>query len=159
MVATLQQALWIPEQPVPLPVWTPQPMTPLHPPMGQQVLDLMDVLRWTTIPADVCYLLHLDTPLLPATPHPKLPNQHADHYLGTTHGWRLLLRLWEHEAAQGEGARFLQVARQRGITWELTRLWEGNRRVELRLKQWNYKRLCPRCTGDLAWGRGNYTVA
>lgn len=81
------------------------------------------------------YLLHLDQPLA-----------HARHYTGwSTH---LEDRLEHH--ANGTGARFTQVLRERGITWQLARVWDGaDRRFERRLKNTkNVRRYCPICEGE-----------
>ncbi len=80
------------------------------------------------------YLLHLNTPL-----------GHAKHYLGFA--TNLKARLTHHE--KGTGARLLQVAMERGITWSLVRTWtgdEGTRTYERRLKRRkNSPKLCPIC--------------
>ena len=81
------------------------------------------------------YLLHLERPLS--------PNHTAQHYIGQTYA-PVVRRLKEHRA--GTGARFTQVACERGIAFLLARTWSGDRRFERRLK--NRKcgpRLCPIC--------------
>jgi hypothetical protein len=82
------------------------------------------------------YLLHLERPLSPA--------HTAQHYLGWTPS-ELAGRLREHAA--GRGARFTQVALERGIGWELVRTWEGETRTDERRHKTGAhgKRLCPRC--------------
>jgi hypothetical protein len=48
----------------------------------------------------------------------------------------------------------LAVCRERGITWQLVRTWEGGRKFERQLK--NRKeapRLCPVCAGAKAMNR------
>jgi predicted GIY-YIG superfamily endonuclease len=85
------------------------------------------------------YLLHLDTPL-----------RHARHYVGLADD--LETRLERH--ASGQGARMLAVCRERGITWQLARTWQGNRKLERQLK--NRKeapKLCPICAGAKALNR------
>ena len=80
------------------------------------------------------YLIHLDAPLNPTHP--------ARHYLGfTTH---LPSRMQAH--LTGRGARFMQIAKERGISWQVARIWPGDRGWERCLK--NQKRgpkLCPIC--------------
>lgn len=80
------------------------------------------------------YLLHLKHPLA-----------HARHYLGWTDD--LVGRLLQHGTRQG--ARLLEVAAERGITWTLARTWEGEgatRTFERRLKNNKHTpRLCPVC--------------
>jgi hypothetical protein len=81
-----------------------------------------------------CYLLHLDQPLNPTRP--------ARHYLGYTK--HLPSRMAAH--LEGRGARFMQVARERGIGFVISRVWPGDRTFERKLK--NRKeapRLCPIC--------------
>jgi hypothetical protein len=82
------------------------------------------------------YLLHLERPLSPA--------HTAQHYLGWTPG-ELAERLAEHAA--GRGARFTQVALERGIGWELVRTWVGETRTDERRHKLGAhgSRLCPRC--------------
>lgn len=81
------------------------------------------------------YLLHFDSPINPAHP--------CRHYLG--YASDLNKRLALHQA--GQGARLTQVAKERGITWQLVRIWKNATRTdERRLK--NKKcgpRLCPLC--------------
>lgn len=80
------------------------------------------------------YLLHLSEPLS--------PKNGARHYIGYTR--HVPSRMEAHRT--GRGARFMQVARERGITWCISRVWEGDRAFERRLK--NRKegpRLCPLC--------------
>jgi predicted GIY-YIG superfamily endonuclease len=67
---------------------------------------------------------------------------HAGHYMGSTTD--LQARLAQHRS--GQGARLLEVCRERGITFELARTWRGGRELERRLKAWNNgPRLCPLC--------------
>lgn len=88
----------------------------------------------------VVYLLHLDTPL-----------RHAKHYVGFADD-DLAARLERHAA--GQGARMLAVCRERGITWQLARTWEGDRKFERRLKKWKgAAQFCPVCNGPAALNR------
>ncbi len=85
------------------------------------------------------YLLHLDTPL-----------RHARHYVGLADD--LDARLERH--ASGNGARMLAVCRERGITWQLARTWQGNRGFERWLKnKKNSTWFCPVCNGAKALNR------
>lgn len=78
-----------------------------------------------------CYLLHFSEPY-----------KHAQHYLGYARD--LDRRLAAHRA--GHGARLLEVIDQAGITWELARTWDGDRRLERRLKnRHDARQLCPIC--------------
>ncbi len=71
------------------------------------------------------------------------PYKQAEHYLGSAAG--LAARLRQHGTS--EGARLMQVQRQAGGSFVLTRTWPGGRDVEYRLKaRKNSPVLCPRCT-------------
>jgi predicted GIY-YIG superfamily endonuclease len=66
----------------------------------------------------------------------------ARHYLGYTR--HLPSRMEAH--LTGRRARFMQVARERRISWQISRVWPGDRTFERKLK--NRKeapRLCPIC--------------
>jgi predicted GIY-YIG superfamily endonuclease len=79
------------------------------------------------------YLIHFDRPVA----------DHARHYLGWTSD--LPARLDDHR--QGRGARLMEVVRERGIGWHLTRTWEGTRTRERAIKaRAEGPRLCPDCT-------------
>src|SRR5690606_23423156 len=53
-----------------------------------------------------------------------------------------------------EGARFMHVAAERGVTWRLARLWRGDKGLERRLKnRKDARRLCPFCSGEVALRR------
>jgi predicted GIY-YIG superfamily endonuclease len=84
------------------------------------------------------YLLHLDRPIS--------DNHTSQHYLG----WASNLdgRIWHHK--NGTGARFTQVAVERGIGFEVARVWEGeDRAFERKLKnQKNLAALCPHCAAE-----------
>lgn len=78
------------------------------------------------------YLIHFDEKLA-----------HAQHYLGYT-GGDLDERLERHR--NGNGARLMQVIKEQGITWHLVRTWDGDRKLERKLKdRHNSPRLCPIC--------------
>ena len=82
------------------------------------------------------YLLHFRRPIAPAHP--------CRHYLGYADD--LAARLREHAA--GRGARLTRVALERGIAWEVTRTWPGDRAAERRLKRRKEApALCPLCQG------------
>ena len=84
------------------------------------------------------YLLHLEQPL--SSDHT------AQHYLGSTDD--LDQRLDDHK--NHPDARFMQVAKERGIGFRLARTWDGGRQKERQLK--NRKcapRLCPICWNRL----------
>lgn len=79
----------------------------------------------------------------PQVPHLR---QDARHYIGFVDGGEveLLARLERHR--EGTGARLMEVITLAGITWELARTWDGDRRFERRLKnRKNACRLCPIC--------------
>jgi predicted GIY-YIG superfamily endonuclease len=82
-----------------------------------------------------CYLLHFAAPICPSHP--------CRHYLGWSDD--LERRIAEHRA--GQGARLTAVAKERGITFTVVRIWTGaTRSDERRLK--NRKsgpKLCPIC--------------
>lgn len=85
------------------------------------------------------YLFHFHRPIS--------PDHTAQHYMGYAED--LALRMQRQRA--GNGARFVQVARERGIGFTLVRVWRGGRRLERRLKnQKNAPRLCPICNPDPA---------
>lgn len=82
--------------------------------------------------AGTIYLLHFSAPYC-----------HAKHYLGWTEG-PIEERLARHSA--GQGARLLEVITAAGLTFELTRTWEGTRELERQLKnRHEAPRLCPLC--------------
>lgn len=81
------------------------------------------------------YLLHFDAPIS--------PTHTAQHYLGYTDC--LQRRIDAHR--KGQAARLTQVAHERGITFQVARVWRnGTRSLERRLKnRKNHRRLCPIC--------------
>lgn len=81
------------------------------------------------------YLLHFDSPI----------SEHhtAQHYIGWTEG-PIENRLEAHRS--NGGARFTQVANERGIGYQVVRTWKGNRKLERKLKnRKNSPKLCPIC--------------
>jgi hypothetical protein len=83
------------------------------------------------------YLLHFDRPYF-----------HAKHYLGFTPG-EVEDRVREHQC--GRGARLVEVVTNAGIALELVRTWNGDRKLERRLKSRHAApRLCPTCSPDRA---------
>lgn len=81
------------------------------------------------------YLLHLDRPI---------SDRHtARHYIGFCSD--LAARIQKHE--RGNGSRFMNVARERGIGFTVVRVWRGDRVFERWLKnKKNAPCLCPVCT-------------
>jgi hypothetical protein len=77
------------------------------------------------------------------------PYRQAEHYLGSASG--LAGRLRQHGTC--DGARLLQVQREAGGTFVLTRTWPGGRDVEHHFKaQRQSPKLCPHCTPDTRRG-------
>lgn len=76
------------------------------------------------------------------------PLHHAKHYLGYADD--ISRRLEEH--AKGRGARLTEVLKERGIEWELVRVWEGATRAEERAlkNRRDACALCPRCRKERA---------
>ena len=84
-------------------------------------------------PSGTVYLLHFDEPV----------SNHARHYLGWASD--LAARLEAHR--EGRGARLMEVVRERGIGWHVSRTWEGTRGRERAIKdRAESPRLCPDCT-------------
>jgi hypothetical protein len=82
------------------------------------------------------YLLHFSQPIAPG-------RHTAQHYIGFTED--LERRIAEHRA--GTGSRLCEVAKERGISFVVAQLWEGDRTEERRLKRRKEgPRLCPICT-------------
>lgn len=81
----------------------------------------------------VVYLIHLDRPLA-----------HARHYIGFTQR-NFKKRYMDH--LTGKGARMLEVCVQRGITFDVVRIWRGaDRSFERKLKnRHGAADLCPIC--------------
>lgn len=77
------------------------------------------------------YLIHFDKPY-----------KHARHYLG--YSYHLERRLQQH--SMNKGARLMEVIQQAGITWHVSRTWDGGRELETALKSHHHaSRLCPTC--------------
>ncbi len=92
------------------------------------------------------YLLHLQQPLNRGiSPAGKLLQ--AAHYIGYTGKDDLSDRMAEHMT--GRGARILQVAFERNISFQIARIWKGPRATrgfERRLKNRKHgPKLCPVC--------------
>jgi predicted GIY-YIG superfamily endonuclease len=86
-------------------------------------------------PAGVVYLIHFDQAIA----------DHARHYLGWASD--LDVRLEDHR--KGRGARLMEVCRERGIGWHVSRTWEGTRERERAIKdRAEGPRLCPDCTAS-----------
>lgn len=85
------------------------------------------------------YLLHFDKPIS--------GNHTCQHYLGWTND--LHARLAAHAAGSRRAARLTQVAKKRGIGWQLVRLWEGGRSLERQLKaRKESPKFCPLCNPE-----------
>lgn len=86
------------------------------------------------------YLLHLSRPM-----------KHAQHYIGWAQNFEG--RMAHHRG--GSGARFTQVAVERGIDLIVARTWDqGDRSFERRLKNWHKSSdFCPICNPDTAMKR------
>jgi len=83
------------------------------------------------------YLLHFSAPLAPG-------RHTARHYIGFAED--LAPRINAH--ARGRGARFTEVAHERGLTFIVARTWNGDRKLERQLKRRKCApRLCPICNG------------
>ena len=82
------------------------------------------------------YLLHFEQPI--AKGHP------CQHYLGWTKD--LAARIQAHRL--GHGARLTAVAKERGIGFQVARVWRGSRVFERKLKnRKNGRCLCSVCSG------------
>lgn len=80
------------------------------------------------------YLIHLDAPLS--------PKHTSRHYIGWA--FNVSSRMQQH--FKGRGSRFMAVAKERGISWQLAATWPGDRTYERQLKQKKHAaRLCPIC--------------
>src|SRR6266567_6741267 len=85
------------------------------------------------------YLIHLDKPL-----------NHARHYLGFSED--LFKRLQQHR--NGQGAAFMRAIEKQGISWHVSRIWDGDRAFERVLKdQHNASHLCPTCRQEKVFER------
>lgn len=80
------------------------------------------------------YLLHFSAPV--STRHT------CQHYVGYTDDLPRRIQAHQH----GNAARLTQVAHDRGLTFQVVRVWQGSRELERRLKdRKNAPRLCPVC--------------
>ena len=90
--------------------------------------------------AGTVYLVHLDGGL------PMDARRTARHYVGWARN--VDARLAHHRA--GTGSKFLRVAGERGISFDVVRTWPGDRTLERRIKRRrNARRECPTCTGRM----------
>jgi predicted GIY-YIG superfamily endonuclease len=79
--------------------------------------------------------------------------KHAGHYLGFS--TNLDKRITDHLC--GMGSRLMEVITEAKIEWKVVRTWEGDRKLERRLKNRNNApSLCPICSGKGALKRGDY---
>jgi hypothetical protein len=86
----------------------------------------------------IIYLIHFQEPIGDLSN----PRGWAQHYLGSCK--KLSDRLERH--ASGNGARLMQVVKERGTGWILVRTWHGPRSLERQLKRRHKNpRLCPLC--------------
>ncbi|MCI0390329.1 MAG: endonuclease [Acidobacteria bacterium] len=93
----------------------------------------------------VCYLIHFDQAY-----------KQARHYMGFTDD--LEARLERHRA--GNGARLMEVITAAGITWRVARTWQGDRKLERRLKRRkSAPTFCPICSPATADKRANFRKA
>lgn len=81
------------------------------------------------------YLLHFTAPVAPG-------RHTTQHYIGSADD--LAARIQRHRL--GYGARLVQVAIERGIKFQVMRVWKGDRTLERKLKNMkNAPALCPLC--------------
>ena len=91
-------------------------------------------------PGSKVYLIHFDKPL-----------KHARHYLGYSKD-DVRGRVQKHRT--GNGARLMEAARKNGISWHVSRIWEGDYELEHILKrQHNARHLCPTCIQEKIFER------
>ena len=84
------------------------------------------------------YLLHFDQPIAPG-------RHSCQHYIGSADDLDARLRKHQHSP----DARLLQVAKQRGISFDVVRTWQGDRQLERKLKnQKQAPMLCPICRNE-----------
>lgn len=83
----------------------------------------------------IVYLLHFDKPIS--------PDHTTQHYLGYT-SKTLRDRIARHR--DGNGARLIEVAMERGIDFVVAKTWQGNKLLERKLKKCKCSpRMCPIC--------------
>lgn len=82
------------------------------------------------------YLIHLNEKL-----------HHAQHYIGYVDN-NLKLRIKKHRS--NKGAKLLMAVNNKGIQWEVVRVWEeGGRELERKLKNCKKSRcFCPICRNN-----------
>jgi predicted GIY-YIG superfamily endonuclease len=78
--------------------------------------------------------------------HFSEPYKHARHYTG----WSTNLKARLRDHGNGHGARLMEVLKDAGIGWELSRTWENvDRNFERRLKRrGGAARICPICVAS-----------
>ena len=87
----------------------------------------------------VVYLLHFDEPIS--------DGHTTQHYMG----WSEEIQARMNAHRNGQGARLTEVAAERGIAFEIVRLWAGSRSDERRLKNnKNHPKYCPLCAARAA---------
>ena len=90
------------------------------------------------------YLIHFDRPYIAKTGQMK---KQAQHYLGWTPN--LPARMKAHAA--GQGARLMEVITEDGIGWRVVRTWNGDRKLERKLKSRHKPAdFCPCCNQRIA---------
>ena len=66
------------------------------------------------------------------------------HYMGSAVD--VMERVAKHKSGRNGCARLMEVVHDAGITFRVARTWDGDRKLERRLKnQKNHSRLCPIC--------------
>lgn len=97
------------------------------------------------------YLIHFSTPV-------GNDNHQAQHYLGYTENLEQRVNAHRGGTSAG-GARLLEVCSERGVDWDVVRLWFGDRELERRLKRWKKaSRLCPICSPRRWDRRANFAA-
>lgn len=92
---------------------------------------------------------HRETPPVSPAPgtvyllHFSEPFGHARHYLG----WAADLERRLDHHSRGTGANLLRHAGRAGVTWQLARVWVGDRHRERQLHNGGHARRCPICKG------------
>ncbi len=90
-------------------------------------------------PGSKVYLIHFNKPL-----------HHARHYVGFSEN--LPGRIQKHR--NGHGAVFMKAIAKEGISWHVSRIWDGDRAFERMLKdQHNASHLCPTCIQEKVFER------
>lgn len=77
--------------------------------------------------------------------HFSRPYRHAKHYLGSA--LNVDKRIAQHRSGNCK-VRLLQVIKSHGITFEVARVWDGDRSKERRLKGRGLSVLCPICRAN-----------